>query len=73
MLAVRIPENLEIALEKASAEDERPKSYFVRKALERYLEDREDYKRAIKVLKESDGEYVSFEEVVKSCGLEDQI
>jgi len=42
MLSVRLPENLENQLTLLAKETKRPKSYYVREALERFLEDIED-------------------------------
>lgn len=42
MLTVRLPENLEKRLNALAALTRRPKSYYVREALERVLEDMED-------------------------------
>jgi len=42
MLTVRLPENLEQRLNHLSLATKRPKSFYVREALERVLEDLED-------------------------------
>ena len=42
MLTVRVPENIEKRLNHLAAATKRPKSYYVREALERVLEDLED-------------------------------
>ena len=42
MLTVRLPENLEKRLNNLATVTKRPKSYYVREALERVLEDLED-------------------------------
>lgn len=42
MLSVRLPENLEKRLSHLSNMTKRPKSYYVREAIERSLEDMED-------------------------------
>ena len=42
MLTVRLPENLEKRLNQLSLATKRPKSFYVREALERVLEDLED-------------------------------
>lgn len=42
MLSVRLPENLEKRLSHLSSVTKRPKSYYVREAIERSLEDMED-------------------------------
>ena len=42
MLTVRLPENIEKRLNALAAATRRPKSYYVREAIERALEDMED-------------------------------
>lgn len=42
MLTVRLPENIEKRLNALAAITKRPKSYYVREAIERVLEDMED-------------------------------
>jgi RHH-type rel operon transcriptional repressor/antitoxin RelB len=42
MLTVRLPENLEKRLNALAAATKRPKSYYVREALEKALDDLED-------------------------------
>jgi RHH-type rel operon transcriptional repressor/antitoxin RelB len=43
MLAVRLPEALESRLHALAAKTHRSKSYYVKKAIERLLEEEEDY------------------------------
>ncbi|MDX2113439.1 MAG: ribbon-helix-helix protein, CopG family [Alphaproteobacteria bacterium] len=43
MTSVRLPENIDAKLEKLCAKTKRPKSFYIREALERYLEDISDY------------------------------
>ena len=72
-LTVRIPDNLNEVLEKFCKADERSKSWFVKKALQTYLEDLEDYRAGIKALEEferSDKKTYSIEEVAKECGID---
>ncbi|MBM3580256.1 MAG: ribbon-helix-helix protein, CopG family [Alphaproteobacteria bacterium] len=45
-LSVRIPDQLDFALEVVAKKQERNKSFFIRKALESYLEDFHDYQTA---------------------------
>lgn len=42
MLTVRLPDNLEKRLNALASATKRPKSYYVREALERVMEDMED-------------------------------
>lgn len=52
MIAVRLPKELETKLERVANETHRSKSYYIRKALEQFLEDREDYLLAAARLEE---------------------
>jgi RHH-type rel operon transcriptional repressor/antitoxin RelB len=45
-LCVRIPDKLDHMLESFAAQEERSKTFIVRKALESYLEDLQDYNSA---------------------------
>lgn len=52
LVAVRLPDELEEKLENLSNQTGRSKSYYMKKALEIYLEDREDYLLAVARLEE---------------------
>lgn len=69
MLAVRLEGELEARLENLSKKTGRTKSYYVKKALDKYLEDQEDYLLAVSRLEEKNPR-VSLEEVIKKIGLE---
>lgn len=69
---VRIPASLDARLTALSERTGRPKAYYARKALERYLEDTEDYLLAVAALEEP-GRNLSLEEVVRDLGLEDRV
>ena len=47
MLAVRLPQSLETRLNSLSEKTHRSKSYYVKKALEKLLEEEEDYVEAL--------------------------
>ena len=70
MLSIRLPENLEHKLEYLSEQTHRPKSYYVRLALERFLEDEEDYRLAVARLEEKSPR-LTIEEMEKKLGLDD--
>lgn len=72
MLAVRLPKELEDRLEKVSSETNRPKSYYMREALEKYLEDREDHLLALARLEEGNPR-ISYEQMRKELGLDDEL
>lgn len=71
-LTVRIPDDLNQILEKFCAEEDRSKSWFLKKALKEKLEEWEDYKTGVKALKEheaSGGKTYSLEEVASEAGI----
>ena len=70
LLAVRVPEELESRLGNLAEKTGRSKSFYIRKALEQFLEDQEDYLLAVSILKENNKSF-SLEEVKQDLGLED--
>ncbi len=70
MLAARLPEQLENRLSKLSEETHRSKSYYVKRALEEFLKDREDHLLAIARL-EKKNPRITLEEMEKRLDLED--
>lgn len=70
MLAVRLPEELSKRLVCLSNKTGRSKSYYVRKAVEIFLEAKEDYLLAVARLEEKNPR-ISFEEVKSLVELED--
>lgn len=70
MVAVRLPKELNERLERFAQKTHRTKSYYLREALEKYLEDREDYLLAIARLEEKNPR-ISLDEAMKKLGLED--
>ena len=70
MLAVRLPEQLEHRLTNLADQTGRTKTYYVKKAIEEFLEDREDYLLAISVLEQKNPS-VPLDEVIKELGLDD--
>jgi RHH-type rel operon transcriptional repressor/antitoxin RelB len=70
MIAVRLPKELETKLKKVASETHRSKSYYIRKALEQFLEDREDYLLAVARLEENNPR-IPYEKVRKELGLDD--
>ena len=69
MLAVRLDPETESRLNRLAHETGRSKSYYVKQAIERYLEEREDYLLALSVL-ERDEPRKPIAEVRKELGLE---
>lgn len=70
MIAVRLPKELEAQLDKVASETHRSKSYYIRKALEQFLDDREDYLLAVARLEESNPR-IPYEKIRKELGLDD--
>ena len=70
MIAVRLPKELENELERVSKDTQRSKSYYIRKALEQFLEDRADYLSASARLEENNPR-IPYEEIRKELGLDD--
>ena len=69
-VAVRLPKDLELRLDRIAQKTHRSKSYYIRKALEQFLEDREDHLLAVARLEEKNPR-VPYEKLRKDLGLED--
>ena len=69
-IAIRLPEELESKLSALAKRTKRSKSFYVREAVESYLEDVEDYYLGMEVL-ETPGRIYSLEEARKACELDD--
>ena len=70
LVSLRIPEKLENRLAHLAKETGRSKSYYLKKALEQFLEDREDYLLAVARLEENNTR-IPYEELRKELDLED--
>jgi RHH-type rel operon transcriptional repressor/antitoxin RelB len=70
MISVRLPETTERRLASLAERTGRSKSYYVRLAVEEFLEDREDYLRALSVLEQGNPR-VPLDQVIKDLGLDD--
>jgi RHH-type transcriptional regulator, rel operon repressor / antitoxin RelB len=67
-LSVRLPDKTARALEKLSKMTDRPKTYFVEKALESYLAEYADYQIALDRLRDKDDPVISSAELKKRIG-----
>jgi predicted DNA-binding protein len=67
---IRIPEKLDRALTRIADRTGKPRGYFVRKGLERVIEDTYDRLLASDALKKSRGKTYSLSEVEKRLGLD---
>lgn len=71
MLSVRLPKETEDRLNALSALTHRSRSYYVKKAIDQFLDDREDYFLAVQAMEEfeQDQETYSIEEIQEKYGL----
>lgn len=67
-LSIRLSESTARALDKLSKATERPKTYFVEKALEAYLAEYADYQVALDRLRDKDDPVISSAELKKRIG-----
>ena len=67
-LSVRIPEATAQALEELAKATDRPKTYFIEKALESYLAEHADYQVALDRLRDKDDPIISSAEMRKRIG-----
>jgi RHH-type rel operon transcriptional repressor/antitoxin RelB len=70
MIAVRIPIDIEKKLDQLAAKTNRTKSYYVRKAIEEFLEDEADYMIAMERI-QNNNPRISLDELEKKLGLAD--
>lgn len=71
MLGIRLDTVTEHRLEQLCQKTGHTKSYFARKALSEFLDDREDYLLGIAALEKKEGR-VSLKDLEKQLGLEDR-
>ena len=69
-LAVRLPRELAAELEQLAQETGRSKSYYARRAIIEFLEDRADYLRAIATLEKQEPR-LTLAEAKRALGLDD--
>ena len=68
-ITAKLPDELNIRLDHLAQVIDRKKSYLIRKAVELFLEEKEDYFIALHRL-EQNNPRVSLEEIERECGLE---
>jgi RHH-type rel operon transcriptional repressor/antitoxin RelB len=68
-ITAKIPENLYDRLDHLAIETDRNKSYFIRQAIEDFLEEKEDHLIAIARMANK-GKRYSLKEVKEDCGLD---
>jgi RHH-type rel operon transcriptional repressor/antitoxin RelB len=67
-ISVRLADSTARALEKLSKATDRPKTYFIEKALESYLAEYADYQVALDRLRDKDDPVISSAELRKRIG-----
>jgi RHH-type transcriptional regulator, rel operon repressor / antitoxin RelB len=70
MLGVRLDQETELRLEHLCEETGHTKSYFVKKAIREFLDDREDYLLGMATLEKKESK-VSLKKLEKNLGLDD--
>ena len=65
IITVNIPDEIQKRLEKLSSKTKRPKSFYIKDMLEKYLEEYEDAFLALDRLNEKNAKYYTTEEVEK--------
>ncbi len=68
-LTLRVEDQLDRKLRRLAKETERPKSYFIKKALELYLEEYEDYQIALNRRADKDDDILSMAQMRKTLGV----
>ena len=65
MLSLKLPKDLETRLNTLAAKTRRPKSFYMREALEQYLDEHEEGYLALERLNDRNAEYLSHDEARK--------
>jgi len=68
-LTLRVEDQLNRKLQQLAKETKRPKSYFIKKALELYLQEYEDYQIALARQADKDDEILSMAQMRKALGV----
>jgi RHH-type rel operon transcriptional repressor/antitoxin RelB len=69
VLSMRLDEKLDRKLQRLAKDTERSKSYFIKKALELYLDEYEDYQIALARRADKDDETLTLAQARKALGL----
>lgn len=70
-ISLRLPKTVHERLQEIAEESDRTKSYLIRKAIERYLEEYADYRIALDRLHDKDDEIISSKELRKRLASKD--
>ena len=68
MISIRLPEEMEKRINNLAKSTQRSKSFFIKEALNNYLEDMEDYYEALKRDTDPEQNLISLEELKKALG-----
>ena len=68
-LTLRVEDQLDRKLQRLAKETERPKSYFIKKALELYLQEYDDYQIALARRADKDEEILTMTQMRKALGV----
>jgi len=68
-LTLRVDDQLDRKLQRLAKETERPKSYFIKKALELYLDEYQDYQIALARRADKDEEILTMTQMRKALGV----
>ena len=69
MLTVRLPKEMQERVERLAKATKRPKSFFVKEALNNYLDDMEDYYEVLKRVNDKDRELITLDELKEALEL----
>lgn len=69
MISVRLPEEMERRIERLAQSTQRPKSFFIKEALQNYLDDMEEYYEVLKRKNDPTRNLISLEELEKALEL----
>ena len=69
LISLRLPDNLLKPLDKLSENAERPRTYLIKKAVENYLEEYDDYQIALNRLHDKNDDIISPAELRKKLGV----
>ena len=69
ILTLRVEDQLDRKLQRLAKETEHPKSYFIKKALELYLQEYEDYQIALARRADKDDEILTMAQMRKMLGV----
>jgi len=69
MLSIRLPEEMEARITRLAESTQRSKSFFVKEALNNYLEDMEDYYDVLKRQNDPTRNLISLDELENALGV----